>query len=319
MIEAVAVRAGEIQDVVELREATLASRAPGSIRLRMLASTINPSDIVTVAGAYPSRTTFPFVAGFEGVGEVIDADYGSAINLGSRVIPLRSAGCWAELRDVAEDDCVTVPDSLSTEQACFAFINPMTALGLIDRHIRNSRPVLVTAASSAIADHIAALLHSRGVPVIGVVRGPRCVRRSHLWNSVIDISQTTWQNELRVATKDCDVIFDAIGGPSAVAIANVIEAPNLVSYGLLSGISIQGKLLPPSTNLNYFHLRADVHSNSRTALESRFRSVFELVEAGVLTTHVAKRLPFREIRKALKWNADHPGKVMLEMGRMECI
>ncbi|MFC5931549.1 zinc-dependent alcohol dehydrogenase family protein [Cryobacterium melibiosiphilum] len=314
MREAVAVRAGKIQDVVELRESILVARAPGTVRLRMLASTINPSDVVTVAGAYPSRTTFPFIAGFEGVGEVIDADHGAAVKLGSQVIPLRSAGCWAELRDIAENDCVIVPDSLSPEQACFAFINPMTALGLIERHIRNSRPVVVTAAASAIADHIAAVLHSRGVPVIGVVRGPRPVRRPHLWNAVIDTGQTAWRNELQLATKDCDIIFDAIGGPAAVAIANVVVAPNLVSYGLLSGWPIQSKLLPSATLLNYFHLRADVHSNSKSTLEGRFERVFDLVQAGVLTTHVAKRFPFRDIRKALEWNANHPGKVMLEMG-----
>ena len=39
----------------------------GEVVVRMLVSTFNPSDAVTVSGAYASHTTFPLVPGFEGV------------------------------------------------------------------------------------------------------------------------------------------------------------------------------------------------------------------------------------------------------------
>ena len=42
----------------------------GEADVPMLASTVNPSDVVTVSGAYASRTEFPFVPGFEGVGVI---------------------------------------------------------------------------------------------------------------------------------------------------------------------------------------------------------------------------------------------------------
>ncbi|WP_212128428.1 hypothetical protein [Brevibacterium sp. SMBL_HHYL_HB1] len=51
----------------------------------MTASTVNPSDAVTVSGAYASRTEFPFVPGFEGVGVPANA-------IGERVLPIGSAG-----------------------------------------------------------------------------------------------------------------------------------------------------------------------------------------------------------------------------------
>ncbi|WP_234021248.1 alcohol dehydrogenase catalytic domain-containing protein [Streptomyces sp. Tu 6176] len=57
----------------------------------MVASTVNPSDAVTVSGAYGSRTTFPLVPAFEGVG-VIEA-------AGPGVPPGRSAcGCFRWVR-----------------------------------------------------------------------------------------------------------------------------------------------------------------------------------------------------------------------------
>ncbi|WP_376101006.1 alcohol dehydrogenase catalytic domain-containing protein (plasmid) [Roseomonas sp. CCTCC AB2023176] len=62
----------------------------------MLASPINPSDLVPVAGAYPYRTALPFVPGFEGVGTVerlgSAAAAGAPLRPGQRVLPLGSAG-----------------------------------------------------------------------------------------------------------------------------------------------------------------------------------------------------------------------------------
>ena len=44
----------------------------GEACVRVLASTVNPSDVVTVAGSDGTRTAFPRVPGFDGVG-VIEA------------------------------------------------------------------------------------------------------------------------------------------------------------------------------------------------------------------------------------------------------
>lgn len=49
----------------------LSERLPGYVRLRMLAASINPSDVITIRGTY-SRTKLPFRPGFEGVGEVVE-------------------------------------------------------------------------------------------------------------------------------------------------------------------------------------------------------------------------------------------------------
>lgn len=162
---AVAERPGSAHDVVRTEWFKLSARPVGLVRLRMLVASINPSDLITIRGTY-SRTEFPFRPGFEGVGEVVDADPGGAVQTGQRVIALRSAGAWSSVRDVAVDDCVIVPPDISDLQAATAFINPLTALAGVDRLALDGRPVVITAASSAIADHFAALLRLRGNPVV---------------------------------------------------------------------------------------------------------------------------------------------------------
>src|SRR5690625_150511 len=153
---AVADRPGLAHEVVRAERFELSARPVGHVRLRMLAASINPSDLITIRGTY-SRTEFPFRPGFEGVGEVVDADPVGAVQAGQRVIALRRAGAWSSVRDVAAYDCVIVPPDISDLQAATAFINPLTALAGVDRLALDGRPVVITAASSAIADHFAAL------------------------------------------------------------------------------------------------------------------------------------------------------------------
>ena len=71
MLAAIAETPGPI-DTIVIRDVP----APGELRagevvVHMLVSTFNPSDAVTVFGAYASHTAFPLVLGFEGVG-IID-------------------------------------------------------------------------------------------------------------------------------------------------------------------------------------------------------------------------------------------------------
>ena len=68
------------------------SLAPHEVSVRMIAAAVNPSDAVTVSGAYASRTTFPFVPGFEGVGVIERAGPGVPEQMiGRRVLPIGSA------------------------------------------------------------------------------------------------------------------------------------------------------------------------------------------------------------------------------------
>jgi NADPH:quinone reductase-like Zn-dependent oxidoreductase len=68
--QAVVRKFGPAQDVVELEQAALPPLARDQVRVRLLARAINPSDIITISGAYSGRTTLPFVPGFEAFGVV---------------------------------------------------------------------------------------------------------------------------------------------------------------------------------------------------------------------------------------------------------
>jgi NADPH2:quinone reductase len=61
-------------EVLAVEEVSLASLAPGEVRLRALASAVNHSDLEVRAGNWPIRREprFPYVPGLEVVGEVVE-------------------------------------------------------------------------------------------------------------------------------------------------------------------------------------------------------------------------------------------------------
>ena len=102
-------RYGPPAAVLTLKRQPLAPLAGGRVRVRMRFAPVNPSDLIPVTGAYRHRTRLPAVAGYEGLGEVVAAPYGSRLAAGQRVLPLRGGGTWQRFIDLDETWLVPVP------------------------------------------------------------------------------------------------------------------------------------------------------------------------------------------------------------------
>ena len=71
MLRAVVRAFGDPRHVIGLEDVERIAPGPGEVEIRIRRAAINPSDLIPVTGAYRSRTTLPFVPGFEGVGEIV--------------------------------------------------------------------------------------------------------------------------------------------------------------------------------------------------------------------------------------------------------
>src|SRR3954452_17297195 len=90
---------GEPADVLSVREVPVPEPGPGQVRVRMIASPVNPSDLLVVRGRYGVLPTLPATPGFEGVGVVEKAGPGLLgwLVMGKRVTVINSdGGNWAE-------------------------------------------------------------------------------------------------------------------------------------------------------------------------------------------------------------------------------
>ena len=126
-------RYGPPSAVLTLKRLPLAPLAGGRVRVRMRFAPVNPSDLIPVTGAYRHRTRLPAVAGYEGLGEVVAAPYGSRLCAGQRVLPLRGGGTWQRFIDLDETWLVPVPPAVDDLLAARGYINPLTAMLMLKR------------------------------------------------------------------------------------------------------------------------------------------------------------------------------------------
>jgi NADPH:quinone reductase-like Zn-dependent oxidoreductase len=305
MLRIVAHRFGPAAEVLVCEPAMRAEPAPSGVVVRMRASAINPSDLVSVSGAYSFRIPLPFVPGFEGVG-VIDAIGAevSGLRIGQRVLPLGSAGGWQSFKALPAEWCIPVPDDLSDEQATTAYVNPLTAR-LMLRALAPTPGMLVAvnAANSAIGRILLRLLDAMSIRSLAIVRSGEA-KALLVDEPVSDVILAG------AKLPPLDGGFDAIGGDDGAMMAQAIRPGGaLMHYGLLSGSP-----LPPDlgSTVKPFWLRNWVHAASRAELRAAVAEVFDDIRSGIAATTVEACYPLSEYRAALTHNAQvsRRGKIL---------
>src|SRR5215469_16217556 len=123
---------GEPTQVLSVEERPLPEPGPEEVRVHILASPINPSDLLFVRGLYAGvQPQFPALVGFEGVGRVdaVGSQADRPLQPGQRVgVVNGQGGNWAEYVVVPANDLLPVPDDLPDAQIASFIINPASAL-----------------------------------------------------------------------------------------------------------------------------------------------------------------------------------------------
>ncbi|MCS7015009.1 MAG: zinc-dependent alcohol dehydrogenase family protein [Gemmatales bacterium] len=323
-------RFGEPSEVLQLRELPPPRPGPGQVRVRMIASPINPSDLLLIRGAYGQRTQPPAVPGFEGVG-VVEESGGGFLGwrvLGKRVAVLNShGGNWQEQVVIPARQAVPVPDDLPEEQVASFFVNPATALVMITRVLQVPRGewLLQTAANSALGKMIIRLGHALGFHTINVVRRPeardelRSLRPDAviLWKEGDDLSQ-----QLRDQLPQVNLRYavDAVGGLLGSQIISCLGfGGRLVVYGTLSGQPLQfspRELMVNSRRIEGFWLAEWTRNQGPLSMLRLFRQIARWMRRGVLVTEVAAQYPLERFQEAIQraQTSGRSGKVLLRFG-----
>lgn len=321
-------RFGPAAEVVEVETCEPGRQMPGQVRVRMTARSINPSDLVTISGAYASRTPLPFVPGFEGVGIVEEVGEGVAdIAAGDRVMPIGSAGAWQHVKLAEARWCFRVAPDLSDEEAATSYINPMTAwLMLHDRAaaIGPHSRIAVNAAASAIGRIIIRMANRAGAAPVALVRSAarsRPLLDGLRLSAIIETGPgggTGVAEELRKATdgEGPDLALDAVGGGEGELLALTLKpGGRLIHYGLLSGVPLPHGLPArrPDVGIELFWLRNWIHAADRARIEQAFATVSRLIRDGVATSPIEARYPLEAIRDALRHEGrqGRAGKILL--------
>ncbi len=281
---------GSPQETLALERSMIAPRASGMLRVQMLCAPINPSDLIPVTGAYRQRTILPQVAGYEGVGCVLEAPTTHQHLIGSRVLPLRGTGTWQHIVDCDPKWAISVPDVITNDVAARAYINPMAARVMLGKWPVAKKTVMLTGAGSTCADLLAQWAFAEGAKaVFGVYRSTD--RVSALRAMGLDVISMYDLSGLRSAAIKADITFDCVGGAlGSMILKNMRPGSELVGYGLLSGEPVLGHSQSGAL-LRRFHLRDWLLDSTENEWQTSFGVIWKNLKPSDLPPPKWFRLP----------------------------
>jgi NADPH:quinone reductase-like Zn-dependent oxidoreductase len=316
-------RCGEPAEALELREVPVPEPRTGEVRVRMRASPINPSDLMTVRGQYGRLPALPATPGFEGVGVIDAVGRGWLARLrglrpGRRVAVLNSGGGnWQEQVVIPARNAVPVPDDLPDEQVASFFVNPASALVMTQDVLRvpPGAWLLQTAAASALGRMVIRLGRHTGFRTINVVRRrdvvaelPQLGADEVLCSADEDVVQRVQQ-----ITGGAGVPFalDPVGGTTALdAVRSLGPGGRLLLYGTLSGEPVPldpRVLIGGQKRIEGFWLSEWALGQRVLTMLRLFRRLVKLLRADILTTPLGTTYPMAEYCTAVR-AAEQPGR-----------
>ena len=177
------------------------------------------------------RLDQPMPVGNEGAGTVVAAGGSPAAQaLLGRTVAVLGGGMLARYRLVKAADCLALPDGTAAADGASAFINPLTALGMVDTMRAEGHGALVhTAAASNLGQMLVKICRADEVGLVNIVRSPAQVALLRGLGAayVCDSTSPSFTDDLVVALRvtGATLAFDAIGGGRlASQVLNAMEA-----------------------------------------------------------------------------------------------
>ena len=154
--------------------------------------------------------------GLEGAGVVIDAG-ANAQHLLGKVVSAGAGRMYTQYRRLPASEVAPFPAGVTAEQGASAYVNPLTALGMLSTmRLEGHSAVVHTGAASNLGQMLNKLCIADGVQLVNVVRSAeqeeilRAIGATHVVNSAnADFRQ---QLTTAISQTGATLAFDAVGG-----------------------------------------------------------------------------------------------------------
>ena len=231
---------------LSLEEVTFPEPGPGEVLVRIEATPINPSDIALLvgpadlstarAGGTPERPVLTadipqnlmrmvagrigqsLPVGNEGAGVVVAAGSSDAAQaLLGRVVGVAGGEMFAQYRCVDATQCLPLREGTTAAEGASCFVNPMTALGMVETMRMEGHTALVhTAAASNLGQMLNRICLADGIDLVNIVRKPdqEAILRDLGAKFIVNSSAADFMDDLTeaLAATGATLAFDAIGG-----------------------------------------------------------------------------------------------------------
>ena len=237
-------KSGELE--ISLVEIPTPEPSADEVVVRVEATPINPSDLGLLVGAadmstakasgtkdasvitarvpdaamraMAGRLDQPMPVGNEGAGTVIRTGSSDAAKaLMGKTVSMIGGSMYTQFRTIRASDCTELPARTTAAEGASWFVNPLTALGMVETMRREGHEALVhTAAASNLGQMLNKICLKDGIALVNIVRKAEQAKilREIGAKYVVDSSSPTFIKDLTdaLAETGATIAFDAIGG-----------------------------------------------------------------------------------------------------------
>ena len=300
---------------LEVVDGPLPTAGRGEVRVRVLASSVNYTDVLIRHHLYPqtARRRPPFVMGYDVVGEIDQIGAGvRGFQLGDRVADMTVVGSNAAYRTLRAKDLARVPAGVDAAEAATLILSWMTAYQLLHRaaHVQRGQRVLVHGAAGAVGQALLVLGRMAGLELWGTARGEHAALVRELGATPIDYQR---EDFTRVLAGGFDVVFDGVGEDGyRRSFAALRRGGLLCAIGYSAGVQAKQGMLAILMSIARLYLwrflpggkRARFYSINvmRARHPAWFREdlerLFGLLATGAIRPRVAERISFDQVADA---------------------
>ena len=274
--------------------------ASGEVLVKVSAAPVNPSDYGSWYRSKPE--SYPMAIGKEGSGVIVASGGGMStfrLPVGTPVGFVIDGGNQGSYSEYVSLKAITsvfpMPTDTPIEDCCSFFVNPYTAVGILDTASKegSSKAIVHTAAASQLGQMLIKLAPSEGIEIINVVRREeqaellRGIGAKHIVVTGGSTDETEWKDELKGKIKELGATcaFDAVAGSMTGALMDCMpQKGTVVVYGGLSG-AIENvspmDLIYRKKKLKGFFLTTWLFSDGPLYMLPRFLSAGKKVNPGL--------------------------------------
>ena len=237
-------KTGELE--LSLVSVDIPAPADNEVLVRIEAAPINPSDIGLLFGAadmstatvtqgehgpvvtaripekgmkaMAARLDMSMPVGNEGAGVVVAAGASAAAQkLMGKTVAVLGGAMYSQFRCVPVEQCLALPQGTTPAEGASSFVNPLTALGMVETMRREGHKALVhTAAASNLGQMLNRICQKDQVGLVNIVRSQQQadLLKKDGAKYVVDSTSDNFMQELTDALTEtgATIAFDAIGG-----------------------------------------------------------------------------------------------------------
>jgi len=300
---------------LEVVDAALPTARRGEVRVRVLASGMEYTDVLIRRHLYPQtmRRRPPFVMGYDVVGEIDQLGDGvSGFQLGDRVADMTVVGSNAAYRTLRADHLTRVPPGVDVAEAATLILSWMTAYQLLHRaaRVQRGQRVLVHGAAGAVGQALLVLGRLAGVNVWGAARGEHAALIRELGATPIDYKR---EDFTRVLPGGFDIVFDGIGEDGyRRSFAALKPGGLLLAIGFSASVQAQQpmrailmsiarmylwRFLPGGKHARFYSINL-MRARHPAWFQEDLERLFGLLASDAIRPRVAQRISFDEVAEA---------------------